>query len=42
MDARHVVPIALRLVGLAAIAVGVGFWIGAWLYERAYLWTIGG
>jgi len=36
-----VVPLALRIAGLAAIAVGVGFWIGAYLYERAYL-CIGG
>jgi len=37
MTARDVVPLALRIAGLAAIAVGVGFWIGAWFYERAYL-----
>ena len=38
MTARDVVPLALRIAGLAAIAVGVGFFIGAWLYERAYLY----
>ena len=37
MTAREVVPLALRLAGLAAIAVGVGFWIGAWVYEARYL-----
>ena len=42
MTAREVVPVALRIVGLFCIAAGAGFMVGAWVYERTCLWSIGG
>lgn len=37
MIAREVVPVALRIVGIFCMAVGVGFFIGAWIYSMRYL-----
>lgn len=42
MTARNVVPVLMRLMGVFCIVMGIVFFVAAHMYERAYLWTIGG
>jgi len=42
MTARNVVPVLMRLIGIFSIVAGVVFFVAAYVYERAYLWSMGG
>jgi len=42
MTARNAVPVLMRLMGVFCMVAGVVFFVAAYVYERAYLWTIGG
>ena len=37
--AERFVPVALRVVGIFCMAVGVGFFVAAWIYD---IWYLGG
>ncbi len=37
VTSSNVVPLAMQVMGIFCMAVGVGFFIGAWIYEVRYL-----